>query len=129
MHRFFPPLFLIETEVSDFHKLVVTVLRSHFKKQKNTKLKNTETINKLTRKNLHLYYQMNEFVNEWNSQSKQMQDLTDSILHFVNNTIPLKTRHLGADQVLQMSRELHKATNSRLKNTYLKAKAQEDKKS
>ena len=72
---------------------------------------------------------MNEFVNEWDSQSKQMQDLTDSILHFVNNTIPLKTRHLGADQVLQMSRELHKATNSRLKNTYLKAKAQEDKKS
>lgn len=56
-------------------------------------------------------------------QSKQMQDLIDSVLHFVKNKIPLKTRHLRADQVLHMSRKLSKATRSRLKITYLKTKA------
>ena len=56
-------------------------------------------------------------------QSKQMQDLTDSVLHFFNIKMSLKTRHLRADQVLHMSKELSNATRSRLKITYLKTKA------
>ena len=32
------------------------------------------------------------------SQSRHLQDLTDSVLHFVGNKMPLKTRNLRANQ-------------------------------
>ena len=56
--------------------------------------------------------------------------LTDSVLHFVINGIPLKTRHIRANQAPYTTTELSKAKmrSSRRKNIYLKTKAQEDKK-
>ena len=51
-------------------------------------------------------------------------------MNFVSNKIPLKTPHLGVNQAPYMTKELSKAImlRSRLTNTYLKTKAQEDKK-
>ena len=58
------------------------------------------------------------------------KELTNSVLHFVNNEIPLKKRHLRANQVPYLIKELSKAimTRSKLKSIYLKTKAREDKK-
>lgn len=66
-----------------------------------------------------------------NSQSKKLQDLTESVLHFVNNKTQLKTRHLRANQALYLTKKFSKAvmTRSRLKNIFQKTKARKIKKS
>ena len=64
------------------------------------------------------------------SQSKKLQDLTDSVLSFVSNKIPLNTHHLRANQAPYMSKEISTAiiTRLRLNNIYLETMAQENKK-
>ena len=54
------------------------------------------------------------------SQTKQLQDLNGSVLHFVNIEIPLETRHLRANQSPYITKELSKAvmTRSRWKNIF-----------
>ena len=66
-----------------------------------------------------------------NSKSKKLQDLTESVLHFVNNKTPLKTRHLRANQAPYLTKKFSKAvmTRSRLKNIFQKTKARKIKKS
>ena len=53
-----------------------------------------------------------------------LQELSEFVLHFVNNKIPLKTRHLRANQAPYMTKDFRKATMTRssLKNIYLKKK-------
>ena len=43
-----------------------------------------------------------------NSQYKQLQGMIDSVLHFVNNKMPLKTHHFLANKVVFMAKNLSK---------------------
>ena len=62
------------------------------------------------------------------SQSKQLQDFTDFVLHFVKNKILLKTLYCRGNQTLPVTKELSKVimTRSRLKKIYLQTNSQED---
>ena len=101
-----------------FVGLARNVLRSMNQKQETETMKNSTA---------------NQRTGVYMKGTSVMKELTNSYciaLDFVNNEIPLKKRHLRANQVPYLTKELSKAiiTRSKLKSIYLKTKAREDKK-
>ena len=115
---------IIETGLSDFHKLTVTVLKSYFKKLKPKELiyrdfKNfsnqqfgTELVRELNENNVGV------------SQFELFQTIT---LGLLNKLAPSKKKTLRNNQSSFITKEVRKAimTRSRLRNKFLKTKSQE----
>ena len=116
----------IETGLSDFHKLVVTVLKLYFPKQKS----NIQTFRDYKR------FQNDLFRSELDYQLSKLDVCNLAFEHFLNIFIeilnkhaPIKKKYLRANQGEFMSKELNKTimTRSRLRNKYLKEKSADSK--
>ena len=108
--------------LSDFHKLVVTVLKLYFPKQKP----NIQTFRDYKR------FQNDLFRSELDYELSKLDVCNLELEHFLNIFIeilnkhaPIKKKYLRANQGEFMSKELNKTimTRSRLRNKYLKEKS------
>lgn len=124
--RSFQSNVVLETGISDHHKMTVTVLKTHFEKQAPVK--------KLYRN--HKLIDMNRFKNEFKSELEK-QDKTNLtyetyeniFMEQLNRHAPMKTKNIRANNAPFMNKLLSKAvmTRSRLKNKYLRDPSQTNK--
>ena len=108
---------VLETGLSDFHKMTLTVMRAHFVKQ--------------TPKVVY-YHDYKKFSNElFRNDILRTQALTETkenvqtnIVNVFNEHAPLKKRYVRANQAPFMNKRLSKefTTRSRLRNKFLKTK-------
>ena len=121
--RSFQDTCTVETGLSDFHKLVVTVLKLYFPKQKP----NIQTFRDYKR------FQNDLFRSELDYELTKLDVCNLELEHFLNIFIEIlnkiKKKYLRANQGEFMSKELNKAimTRSRLRNKYLKEKSADSK--
>ena len=124
--RSFQDICNIETGLSDFHKLVVTVLKLDFPKQKP----NIHTFRDYER------FQNDLFRSELDYELSKLDVCNLEFEHFLNIFIeilnkhaPIKKKYLRANQGEFMSKELNKSimTRSRLRSKYLKEKSVDSK--
>ena len=103
---------IIETGLSDFNKLTVTVLKSYFKKLKPNELFRTERVKELNKNNFG---------------ENQFELLQTISLGLFNKLAPLKKKTLRNNKSSFTTKEVRKAimTRSRLRNKFLKIKSQE----
>ena len=114
---------VLETGLSDFHKMTLTIMRAYFVKQ--------------TPKVVY-YRDYKKFSNDlFRNDILQVQALTDTkvyvqtnIVDIFNEYAPLKKRYVHANQVPFMNKKLGKElmTRSRLKNKFLKTKTDANRK-
>ena len=114
---------VLETGLSDFHKMTLTVMRAHFVKQ--------------TPKVVY-YRDYKKFSNElFRNDILQAQTLTETkenvqtnIVNIFNEHAPLKKRYVRANQAPFMNKKLSKEimTRSRLRNKFLKTKTDANRK-
>ena len=110
---------LYETGLSDFHKLVVTILRTSFKplppkiiKYRNYKNFDEDEFRFLFKKRL----------NDFNTDDITVDIFKMTFLNVLNKFAPLKKKYLRANHSRFVNKELNKAImqRSRLRNAYLK---------
>ena len=121
-HKSFQNTKAISTGCSDFHKLVVTVLKTNFKKSK------PKEIIYRSYKNFDRY----AFREQLRHKLENCDDyitFEKNILEVLNEHAPLKKKVLRANEVPYMTKSLRKAiaTRSRLENTYYKNKTEDSK--
>ena len=124
--RSFQDTCTVETGLSDFHKLVVTVLKLYFHKQKPNiqNFRHYKTFqNDLFRSELD--YELSK-LDVYNLESEHFVNIFIEIL---NKQAPIKKKYLRANQREFMSKKLNKAimTRSRLRNKFLKEKSADSK--
>ena len=114
---------IIETGLSEFHKMTVTVMKMYFQKQgqrvihyRDYKSFNTQSFRQDVFANLH---EENVNINQLEKFLKVFKKVFD--IHG-----PIKKRYMRANQGLFMNKTLQKAvmTRSRLRNKFLKNKTQ-----
>ena len=120
-HRSFQITCVIETGLSDFHRLTITVMRVNFQKQipkvlnyRNYKLFNNELFrNDLLKEFSVLGY-----------QNVSCKDFETIFLHILNIHAPQKKKYIRANNAPFMTKDLCKAimVRFRLRNKYLKTK-------
>ena len=101
----------IETDIFDFHKLVVTVLKIFYKKQR------PKIINYRSYKNLRA----TTFV-KTNKRMLYYQNFNDTVLSIVDMHTPKKMKCIRSNNCNFMTKELRKAimNSSKLRNMFLK---------
>ena len=124
--RSFQDTCTVETGLSDFHKLVVTVLKLYFPKHKL----NIQTFRDYKRFQNDLF--RSELGYELSKQdvcNLELEHLLNTFIENLNKNAPIKKKYLRANQREFMSKELNKAimTRSRLRNKYLKEKSADSK--
>ena len=118
---------LIEAGVSDFHKMVVTVLKSYFRKHEAKIIKyksNKDFCNDSFRQQL-LEELSKSFINVLD-----LPKFNACVLEVLNKETPIKKKFIRANEAPLMTRKLKKAImiRSRLRNTFLKHPINENKK-
>ena len=120
-HRSFQNTSVIETGLSDFHRLTITLMRVNFQKQipkvlnyRNYKLFNNE----LFRNDLLMEFSVLGY------QNLSCKDFESIFLHVLNIHAPQKKKYIRANNAPFMTKDLCKAimVRSRLRNKYLKTK-------
>ena len=106
---------IFETGLSDFHKLIVTVMKSHIPKQQ-TKLLNTETTETKFRSELTNILDLNIH------ESRNIDFFKNIFLKVLNKHAPVKTKYLLANHSPFVTKDLRKAImlRSKLRNQCLK---------
>ena len=114
---------IIETGLSDFHKLTVTVFKSYFKKLKSKKLIYRDFKNF---SNQHFRTELAKELNQNNASASQFE-LFQTSLGLLNKLTPSKEKCLRNNQPPFITKEVLKAIMicSRLRNKFLKTKSQE----
>ena len=114
---------IIETGLSDFHKMTVTVMTMYFQKQGPTvihyrdyKSFNTQSFRQDVFANLH----------EENVNINQLEKFLNVLKKVFDIHVPIKNRYIRENQRPFMNKTLQKAvmTHSRLRNKFLKNKTQ-----
>ena len=115
---------VIETGLSDFHKLTVTVLKAKFQKQapKVIHYRNNKKFNHRLFRNDLLWQLNGEGIH--NMECKEFEKV---FIRTLNKHAPLKKRFIRANNSPFMTKEICKAImlRSKLRNTYLKLKSVE----
>ena len=101
----------IETDISDFHKLVVTVLKIFYKKQR------PKIINYRSYKNLRT-----TTFTKTNKRMLHYQNFNDTVLSVVDMHTPKEMKCIRSNNCNCMTKELRKAimNSSKLRNMFLK---------
>ena len=107
----------VETGLSDFHKMVVFVFKTSFKKQKSkivTYRDYKRLDNEKFRESLITYFSTGK-----NISYNAIENL---VLHTLDKMAPIKQKHIRGNQSLFMNKDIHKAilTRTRLRNRFLK---------
>ena len=118
--------YLIETGISDFHKMTLTVMRTYFKKQE-TKIISYRDYKNFS--NNDFRYDLINELSKNNIEISKLDGFVDTFLNILNKKAPVKKRHIRANQAPFMNKNLQKAfmTRSRLRNNFLKHKTMENK--
>ena len=117
-----------ETGLSDFHKMILTVLKSSFVKQKtrvliyrndkffNNTLFRDQILNKLRNSNLQI-------------SNKDLKHFKETCLSVVNTIAPLKRRFIRVNQAPFTNKEIERAVmvRSKLRKKFLKSRSKSDK--
>ena len=117
--RSFQDTQVIETGLSDFHKMNLTVLKMFFTKQKH------ETIfyrNYKKFDNLKFKEALNRELMKHDLNNIDYEDFHEIVLSILNAHAPLKKKHLRANHASFVTKEFRKAVmkRARLRNVYLK---------
>ena len=115
----FQPCVLLETGISDFHKMVVTVLKQYIKK------KESRIIKYRNHKNFCNDSFRTQLLNELNKGLIRISDLdhfNTTVLKILDNEAPIKMKNVRANEAPFMNRTIKKAImkRSRLRNKFLK---------
>ena len=117
----------VETGLSDFYKLVVTVLKLYFPKQRP----NIQTFRDYKRFENDLFrseldYELSSKLDACNLEFEHVSNI---LIEVLNKHALVKKKYLRANQGEFMTKELNKAimTRSRLRNKYLKEKSADSK--
>ena len=115
---------VLETGLSDFHKLIVTVMKSHIPKQqpKIIKYRNYKGFNE-TKFRSELTNILDLNIHE----SRNIEFFKNIFLKVLNKHAPIKTKYLRTNHSPFVTKELSKAImlRSKLENQYLKCKSEE----
>ena len=117
----------LETGLSDFHKLTLTVLKTYFKKQ------SPKIISYRNYKNFSNDSFRNDLLNEIYSNDISEADLTgflDACRKSLDYHAPRKKKYTRANQAPFLTKEINKEimTRSRLRNKFLRCRSDENKK-
>ena len=115
----------IETGLSDFHKLTLTVLKTHFPRLK------PNIVNYRDYKGFVKDYFRSELLQEINSSDSDLTNfkcLQYTAQRVLDKHAPLKKRYVRANQQNFMDKELNQAimVRSKLRNKYLKSQSEID---
>ena len=121
--RSFQGTVLIETGLSDFHKMTLTVLKMHFKKQ-SPKIVHYRDYNNF--KHDDFRNDLIETLQTFDVEYVDYNIFNSSFLKVLNRHAPQKQRYVRSNQSKFMDRELNKAVmkRSRLRNKFIKDKTQ-----
>ena len=116
----------IETGISDFHKLVVTVLKMYCKKQKPKifQYRNYKMFNEESFKN-----ELNRELTLIDLNNAELADFQDIYLSVLNKHAPVKHKYIRANNSNFMTKNLRKEImlRSKLRNVYLKTRTNKSK--
>ena len=124
--RCFQNTVAVETGISDFHKMVVTVLKVFYKKQKPKIIqyrKYDNFNNDLFREELN-----NELLNV-DLNNAELSEFTETFMSLLDKHAPKKQKYIRANNANFMTKSLRKAImlRSKFRNRFLKEKAEESK--
>ena len=115
---------VIETGLSDFHKMNLTILKMYFTKQKHETIfyRNYKTID-----NLKFKEALNRELTKHDTNNIDYQIFYEIVLSILNAHAPLKKKHLRANHATFVTKEFRKAVwkRTRLRDAYLKKKRTE----
>ena len=124
--RCFQNTVAVETGISDFHKMVVTVLKVFYKKQKpkiSQYRKYDNFNNDLFREELN-----NELLNV-DLNNAELSEFTETFMSLLDKYAPKEQKYIQANNANFMTKSLKKATmlRSKFRNRFLKEKTEESK--
>ena len=114
----------IEAGISDFHKLVVMVLKMYYKKQKPKifQCRNYKTFNEESFKK-----ELNRELTLIDLNNAELADFQDIYLSVLNKHAPVKHKYIRTNNSNFMTKNLRKEImlRSKLRNVYLKTRTNE----
>jgi hypothetical protein len=124
--RSFQGTVLIETGLSDFHKMTLTVLKMHFEKQ-TPKIVHYRDYNSFNHDEFRK--DVIETLRIFNAEDVDYNIFNINFLKVLNRHAPQKQRYVRSNQSKFMDKELNKAVmkRSRLRNKFIKEKTQASK--
>ena len=124
--RYFQNTSTIETGISDFHKLVVTVLKMFYKMQKPKfiQCRNYKTFNEQLFK-----IELDKELAKIDLNNAEIAEFHNEFLSVLNKHAPIKYKYIRANNSSYMTKSLRKEImlRSRLRNKFLKTKTEESK--
>ena len=124
--RYFQNTSTIDTGISDFHKLVVTVLKMFFKKQKLeiSHQRNYKTFNKQS-----FRIELDKELAKIDLNNSELAKFHNEFLSVLNKHAPIKYKYIQANNCSYMTKSLRKEIMlcPRLHNKFLKTKTEESK--
>ena len=116
----------IETGISDFHKMVVTVMKTHYKKQK------AKTIQYRNYKHFHeqsFNFELNSEFLKIDINNAELKELNEFFLKVLDKHAPRKQKYIRANNSNYITRALRKEImhRSRLRNKFLRERTKESK--
>ena len=124
--RYFQNTSTIETGISDFHKLVVTVLKMFYKKQKPKVIqyRNHKPFNEQL-----FRIELDKELAKIDLNNAELAEFHNEFLSVLNKHAPIKYKYIRANNSSYMTKSLRKEImlRSRLRNKFLKTKTEESK--
>ena len=116
----------IETGISDFHKLVVTVLKTFYKKQR-PKIIHYRNYKNFENDNFH--ENLKEELLKFDITNAPLSKFNDTVLSVLGKHAPKKLKYIRSNNCNFMTKELRKAimNRSKLRNKFLKTRNEESK--
>ena len=114
----------IETSISDFHKMVVTVMKTHYKKQK------AKTIQYRNYKHFHeqsFNFELNSELLKIDINNAELKEFNDIFLKVLDKHAPRKQKYIRANNSNYITKALQKKfmNRSRLRNKFLRERDRE----
>ena len=124
--RYFQNTSIIETEISDFYKLVATVLKMFYKKQKPKSIqqRNYKPFNEQL-----FRIELDKELAKTDLNNVELAEFHNEFLSMLNKHAPIKYKYIRANNSSYMTKSLRKEImlRSRLCNKFLKTKTEEPK--
>ena len=124
--KYFQSTMTMETAISDFHKMIITVLKFFYKKQKPKIIhyRNYKTFNA----NLFKEELNNELLNT-DINNAELVEFTSTVLSVLDKHAPIKRKYIRANNSMLMTKELRAAImqRSKLRQKFLKERSNDSK--
>ena len=104
----FQQTYTIEPGISDFHKMIVTVMKSHYKKEK-------------PKASHHRNFELNNELQKIDIKNAELKELNEFFLKVLDKHVPRKQKYIRANNSNYITKALRKEImhRSRLRNKFL----------